>query len=271
MSSSTIIDSSIHHLQQHPAKRVPLRITASNMANPPPGTDPALLSNFNQWLALGPSAFPADWSGYLKLVEIGDTMASPADWTITLDPFKNPDKSCPGWSDATPEQRGKAQKPYLDRFLPERKGPRSRAKHFVFPQREHDADVPHNEEVKKAYLAAYNKLAEPYTESTVWGISELEKREPALFLLPSLPLSPIAASNKREICHMHSSDLSAHVTLSFADAEQVILKGWGERHRLSGTDWIPLGYTLLYVPRDVQEVEVLKSILEAGIKFMTSG
>ena len=245
-------------------------MTASDMAKPPPGTDPALVTNFKQWLALGPSAFPADWSGYLKLLEIGDTMASPADWTVTLDPYKNADKSCPGWSEATPKQREEAQRSYLRRALPERKGPRSRAKHFVFPQRENDADVPHDEEVEKAYLAVYNKLAAPYTESTAWGVSELEKREPALFLLPSLPLSPIAASNNREICHMHSSDLSAHVTLSFADAEQVIQKGWGERHRLSGTDWIPLGYTLLYVPRDVEEVEVLKGILEAGIKFMTS-
>lgn len=65
--------------------------------------------------------------------------------------------------------------------------------------------------------------------------------------------------------------MSGHVTLSFADAEEVIAKGWGERHRLSGTDWIHLGYTMVYVPRTVGETEVLCRIFKAGVDFMKSG
>lgn len=58
------------------------------------------------------------------------------------------------------------------------------------------------------------------------------------------------------------------MTLSFADAEEVIVKGWGERHRLSGTDLIHLGYTMVYVPRSVAETEVLQRIFQAGVEFM---
>ena len=65
--------------------------------------------------------------------------------------------------------------------------------------------------------------------------------------------------------------MSGHVTLSFADAQEVIAKGWGERHRLSGTDWIHLGYTMVYVPRTVEEAEVICRIFQAGIDFMRSG
>ena len=64
--------------------------------------------------------------------------------------------------------------------------------------------------------------------------------------------------------------MSGHVTLSFADAEEVISKGWGERHRLSGTDWIHLGYTMVYVPCSVEETEVFGKIFQAWIDFMNS-
>lgn len=65
--------------------------------------------------------------------------------------------------------------------------------------------------------------------------------------------------------------MSGHVTLSFADAAEVIAKGWGERHRLSGTEWIHLGYTMVYVPRSVEEVETFIRIFQAGVDYMKSG
>lgn len=55
--------------------------------------------------------------------------------------------------------------------------------------------------------------------------------------------------------------------LSFPDAKEVISKGWGERHRLSGTKRIPLGYTMLYQPRSVEEVEVFVRIMRASVEF----
>ena len=68
---------------------------------------------------------------------------------------------------------------------------------------------------------------------------------------------------------MHESDLSAHCYLSLADAKEVLEKGWGERHRVSG-NLIPLQYTFLYAPRNVGEVEVFIQIIEASVKYGAS-
>lgn len=122
----------------------------------------------------------------------------------------------------------------------------------------------------KAYLESFNRLGEINTD-TEWKTSILEKHGQALFVKDSVPLSPLVAPASQEICHIHGTDLSGHVTLSFVDAAEVISKGWGERHRLSGTDWVHLGFTMLYVPNTVEETEILINIFQAGIDYMKSG
>lgn len=61
-----------------------------------------------------------------------------------------------------------------------------------------------------------------------------------------------------------------HDTLSCGDANEVISKGWDERHRLAGT-YLNLGYTFIYAPRDVEEVEIMGKVFRAGIAFMSGG
>lgn len=116
----------------------------------------------------------------------------------------------------------------------------------------------------------FDQLARENKRSTEWKTSCLEKHGKALFIRSSIPLSPLAGPTQGEICHIHGTDLSSHVTLSFPDAEEIIAKGWGERHRLSGTDWIHLGYTMVYVPNSVEEVEAFRKIFQAGIDYMKS-
>ena len=65
--------------------------------------------------------------------------------------------------------------------------------------------------------------------------------------------------------------MSGHVTVSFSDAEEVFGKGLGERHKLSGTDCIHLGYARVYVQRNVEETEVLSRTYQAGVDYMKSG
>lgn len=192
------------------------------------------------------------------------------DDTLTLSLYRDPKKYATGWKQATDTQRAAAQRSFLKVPLPPRPGPRARAKKFVYPQRERDAAEIQDPEVKAAYLAAFQTLGDTNTD-TEWKTSALEKHGTALFTKRSIPLSPISNPTQREICHIHGTDLSGHVTLSFPDAEEVIAKGWGERHRLSGTDWIHLGYTMVYVPNTVEETEVLKNIFQAGVDFMKSG
>ncbi|KYG41950.1 hypothetical protein M433DRAFT_74820, partial [Acidomyces richmondensis BFW] len=100
--------------------------------------------------------------------------------------------------------------------------------------------------------------------------SVLERHGDALFVPEGKQVPYLAETARREIAHIHASDLSAHVVLSLADAREVVAKGWGERHRASGTRLLPLGYTMVYVPRTVEEVEVCVEIIRAGVEYMRS-
>lgn len=66
---------------------------------------------------------------------------------------------------------------------------------------------------------------------------------------------------------------SMHVTLAPKDAILVIEKGWGVRHPASGeppmgVPRLAAGYVLTYAPRNGDELEVLKQIVEASAAFV---
>ncbi|KAI1105754.1 hypothetical protein F4804DRAFT_331005 [Jackrogersella minutella] len=232
---------------------------------------PGLMEGYRLWKAMGEGGTNYSWTGYMGQVSTEKTMAFGADETIKPGFYDKPEKRATGWRKATDEQKENAKKSFLKEPLPVRPGPRARAKPFVYPQRERNAADPQPPDVKQAYMEAFNMLGEINGKWTEWKTSALEKHGQALFTRASIPLTPLARPSEREICHIHGTDLSGHVTLSFKDADEVISKGWGERHRLSGTDWIHLGYTMLYVPNTVEEVEVLSKIYQAGIDYMRSG
>ncbi|KAL7623598.1 hypothetical protein AAE478_005150 [Parahypoxylon ruwenzoriense] len=233
--------------------------------------DPSFMEGFRRWKAMGEGGTSYDMSGYISNLTAEKTLAFGVDETIKPGFYNKPEKRATGWSRATETQRANARKSFLKEPLPVRPGPRARAKPFVYPQRERNAADPQDPLLKKAYLDAFDKLGETNGGFTKWGISALEKHGRALFLQSSVPLTPLAHPTDGEICHIHDTDMSGHVTLSFADAEEVIQKGWGERHRLSGTSWIHIGFTLLYVPNSMEETEILNRIYQAGVDFMRSG
>ncbi|KAF7197225.1 hypothetical protein HII31_01650 [Pseudocercospora fuligena] len=227
---------------------------------------PGLLNEYKQWKAMGAGGVSHDWTGFMLCKGVETTIARSD--TTNVEIYKSPEINAPGWKEATESQKQAAQKSFSKEPLPEREGPRVRALKFVFPQRERPEDHPQPQDVREAYLAAFDKLIE--NSGTEWGTSKLEKRGTALFMKESLPLSPLAVPSQGEICHIHGTDLSGHVTLSFPDAKEVIEKGWGERHRLSGTSRLHLGYTMVFVPNNVRETEVLAKILQAGVDYMKS-
>ena len=77
------------------------------------------------------------------------------------------------------------------------------------------------------------------------------------------------AAPKLEVTHIHPTDGSFHVSLSPADASEVIRKGWGTRHRLSGRIGLPTAYTMVYAPRSEEELSVVKRIMAAGVEYAT--
>lgn len=91
-----------------------------------------------------------------------------------------------------------------------------------------------------------------------------------MFLKDTYSIPLLIKRARRELVHVHGTDMSGHLCLSLADAKEVLEKKWGERQRLSGSRLIPLGYVLLYIPRTLEEVEVYLRIIEAGIEYARS-
>ena len=110
-----------------------------------------------------------------------------------------------------------------------------------------------------------------------------EKHHDAIFVhsdLLSDPNSAIPATariSRGEIGHIHH-DASVHLYFSPADAKVLIEKNWAERHRLARTKpflgkvnmfGVAGTYLMIYGPRDEGELEIMKTILENSVKFMT--
>lgn len=250
-------------------RQLPKNENMGSMTSSEAEASPALLEEYRQWRALGAGGIAFDWNGFMFCKNAAVTIARNDTTSLAL--YDSPALYAKGWKEATTEQRKAAQTSFLSEPLPQRAGPRARAKPFVFPQREKNEGEPMDEVVREAYQAAFDRLGD-VNSKLEWKTSVLEKHGPALFLADSLfPVTSLASYTKGEIAHIHLTDLSGHVTLSFADAREVVGKGWGERHRLSGTDWLHLGYTMVFVPRSVEEVGVYERIYQAGIEYMKSG
>jgi len=69
----------------------------------------------------------------------------------------------------------------------------------------------------------------------------------------------------REFAHIHE-DGSFHLVMAEADETEVIEKGWGLHH-----PWKDRGVNevLLYAPRNDEEIELLKPVIEASYRFAT--
>ncbi|KAK5634849.1 hypothetical protein RRF57_010562 [Xylaria bambusicola] len=76
-----------------------------------------------------------------------------------------------------------------------------------------------------------------------------------------------------ETAHVHHEG-STHACLSLPDAAEVVRKGWGERHRMSGVGgMLPWGYVLLYAPRGEgkdgkSDWEVWKAVVVAAARVV---
>lgn len=74
---------------------------------------------------------------------------------------------------------------------------------------------------------------------------------------------PEAFQAGTEFAHIHPAhDGSLHLTLPPPLYEEVLEKGWGEPHPISGT-------MMLFGPRDEAELEVVWQILQASYRFAT--
>ncbi|KAI0976984.1 hypothetical protein F4678DRAFT_130768 [Xylaria arbuscula] len=241
-----------------------------------------------QWHALGEGGIPHNLKGWLMNVAMhpfarSDSLSVPAPYE------KSPTSTSASnivLSAQDEERYGAATRASYFRFpggsLPERTGDgRPTVPTTIAPQRQTTQKAGADTvERQNAFLAALAK-----SNASLFAIrgSGLESpRFPALWLSPSSSSPSSGAVGKADVsqgkwfpaqapgetAHVHDEG-STHVCASLIDAAEIVRKGWGERHRLSGVKRIvPWGYVLVYAPREGNEEdwEVWKGIVVAAAR-----
>jgi hypothetical protein len=62
-------------------------------------------------------------------------------------------------------------------------------------------------------MICFHQLGIDNAATTEWHTSVLDGNGNALFLNPKIPLNPVAGPGRGEICHLHASDMSGHVSI----------------------------------------------------------
>ncbi|KAL1704777.1 hypothetical protein EV121DRAFT_291097 [Schizophyllum commune] len=211
-----------------------------------------------------------DYRAYLSLGE-GGLPYNPIGWVVSsaLGSFGRETTSIELYN-SMPEKRSWFAAP-----LPQREGPRPTIGKHVIPHRQIDQFPP--ESLQSAARGLIQVMHKRHPTTTRMQPSAHEGHALALFVLPDAPC-PIAdkAINQhrgREIEHVHPLiDCSYHALLAPQDCKEVIAKGWGERHPLSGCFGdkdLQANYLFIYAPRSEDELEVITRIMEAAIGYMT--
>ena len=247
------------------------------------GTVRICLDDYRGWLDLGAGGLPYNFWGWLLQWAIKLTLAKRD--TISLECYDEPLKI-----DLTESEKLRNTSKHLAP-LPQRPGGRPKVAHWVIPHRQlrkaptspalSQVKLPpldlfstesrcrsHGANPMQSFRRAFNDLAAEKGAISSVNCSVLERRGDAIFVGSLDTIPTVAARSRGEITHIHESDSSAHAMLSFADCKEVIQKGWGERHALSGSV-LPLGYTFLYAPESDTDIEVIRTIMNAAITFMT--
>jgi hypothetical protein len=135
--------------------------------------------------------------------------------------------------------------------------------------------VPHRQLDQGASEAMLDELAAVFAAELAVRTGDLEERQsqferhhPALYA-PALVSR--GDSGTGEVAHFHRPQGSMHLHLNPDDARLVIERGWGELHGLSGrSHGLPATYTLIYAPRDRQELDAVRRILAATLDWATA-
>jgi hypothetical protein len=211
-------------------------------------------SDYCAWLGLSRGGLPHNFFGYIL-----QNIVSPLRISNTYDttPFSSP---------KILTQAGKyADVSFLQSSeLPSRKGSRPTIGKWVLPQRQISSPSP--PAVKAALRAHMDYLATSRPDELHIATSAWEKHGPALFVSHPKEGS-MATKNKNEIVHLHEFDGSVQLILTPKDAKTVLEKGWGERFGLSGVV-VESGYVMIYAPRDEEELEVVKRVVGACLRYL---
>ncbi|KAF4581108.1 hypothetical protein GQ602_007245 [Ophiocordyceps camponoti-floridani] len=228
----------IHFLGSHPSE-ILVGLTALFLL---------VRNDYRNFVNLGPGGTPSTFRGYLRISWLRL-------WTIR-DPFTAPRP------DPT---RVPGAGILAGRPLPYRPGPRPRVI-GIAPQRQLDQAGSHT-----CYMALRRAMERLGASSPLKFGTErscLEKHGLALFAR-----HPLQTNCQGEICHVHDSDHSMHMCLHPHDIDEVLKKGWGQRHPLARKGRLlqmPVSqdFVMVYAPRDELELHTTYRIIEAAIWYI---
>ncbi|KAI0151561.1 hypothetical protein GGR57DRAFT_503833 [Xylariaceae sp. FL1272] len=222
---------------------------------------------YQSWYALGEGGIPRTVGGWLfnvsaHLIARRDTRAVPAPYETKL-------------SVVDEEKYGKeTHVSFLPSCrLPQRVGDRPTVPTTVVPQRQTSAaasaGMVDRQDAFLRALAGANphvfRIAPSRLESKAYEALWLV--DPATETVDSARVKWFSGLAPGEIAHVHGEG-SAHLYLSLTDAAEMVRKGWGERHKLSGVrDILPWSYVMVYAPRE-GEWETWREIVCASARVV---
>ena len=208
------------------------------------------VADYRTWRALGPGGLPSTWRGWLTTTRLRLQMRDP----LALEALQG--------------LRGEPDDVETLADLPTRLGARPRVGPHPVPHRQLTDHAP--PELRVTLADAFAARAAGDAERLELVRSRFEKHNLAVTARAGLRRHPVACSACGEAGHVHPSDGSMHMILSPSDACTAIARGWGELHGLAGHAFdLPWSYTLIYAPRNAEEVASVMRILDAAIAYMT--
>lgn len=202
--------------------------------------------DYQAFISLGRGGTTSDWMGYLKMTVLRCFVLSDPYSPAPIIHTVRPSTGCFRALQATP--------------LPQRNGPRPRVV-GIAPQRQ--LNQPGSADAYASLRQAFIKASQNNPSHLRIGISCFEKHGLALF-----STRPLNITCKGEVAHIHHSDRSMHMNLHPEDAKMVLEQGWGQRHPLAQGGWmqkyVPKEFTMVYAPRNREELEVVARIVEAA-------
>jgi hypothetical protein len=213
------------------------------------------ISCYRGWLELGQGGLPRNVAGWL--VNVAMHLVARLDTRTPVPYTLEGTKAL--WGSA-----GNAS--YFDDKLPPppRAGERPDVPSYVAPQRQTTEQGSQDMvDTIKSYMAA---LATQNPDIFQLKPSGLEgPSQDALWLADGVSMPAYLKATKGEVMHPHGEG-SIHAVLSLPDSAKAIELGWAEFHKLSGRV-VPLGYVLIYAPRNDQELKVWKKFVIASARF----
>ncbi|KAI0547860.1 hypothetical protein F4679DRAFT_343730 [Xylaria curta] len=237
---------------------------------------------YTEWHALGEGGVPRDIRGWLinvfaHIVARRDHRGVPAPYEKTNTTTTQEDKSSSTivLSARDEEKYGPWSRIsfFAETFsLPTYKGPRPTVPTTVLPQRQttqlatpeilsHQSSYLHAIATSNPSLFAVRPSAlESPKFDALWLIKGAVDPSKGKWFPPQA---------KGETVHVHHEG-STHMCLSLVDAAEVVRRGWGERHKMSGVAGVlPWGYVLVYAPREGEgDWEVWKELVNAAARVV---